>query len=57
MYLADSVAGLYGASAAMIALREVETNGGKGQVIDLSLLEPLFTSWGRRRPCCASRAR
>ena len=42
MYLADSVAGLYGASAAMIALREVEMNGGQGQVIDLPLLDPLF---------------
>jgi len=46
MYLADSVAGLYGASAAMIALREVETSGGKGQVIDLPLLEPLFNIMG-----------
>ena len=26
----------------MIALREVEVNGGKGQVIDLPLLDPLF---------------
>lgn len=42
MYLADGVAGLYGASAAMIALREVEKNGGQGQVIDLPLLDPLF---------------
>jgi len=42
MYLADGVAGLYGASAAMIALREVEHNGGHGQVIDLPLLDPLF---------------
>jgi crotonobetainyl-CoA:carnitine CoA-transferase CaiB-like acyl-CoA transferase len=42
MYLADGVAGLYGASAAMIALREVERNGGRGQVIDLPLLDPLF---------------
>jgi crotonobetainyl-CoA:carnitine CoA-transferase CaiB-like acyl-CoA transferase len=42
MYLADGVAGLYGASAAMIALREVEVNGGKGQVIDLPLLDPLL---------------
>ena len=42
MYLADSVAGLYGAAAAMIALREVERNGGRGQVIDLPLLDPLF---------------
>jgi formyl-CoA transferase len=42
MYLADAVAGIYGASAAMIALREVEQNGGRGQVVDLSLLDPLF---------------
>ena len=42
MYLADAVAGIYGASAAMIALREVEQNGGRGQVIDLPLLDPLF---------------
>jgi formyl-CoA transferase len=42
MYMADSYAGLYGAAGAMIALREVEVNGGKGQVIDLPLLDPLF---------------
>lgn len=42
MYLADGVAGLYGAAAAMIALREVEINGGRGQVVDLPLLDPLF---------------
>ncbi len=46
MYLADAVAGLYGASAAMIALREVEQNGGGGQVIDLPLLDPLFAILG-----------
>jgi formyl-CoA transferase len=46
MYLADAVAGLYGASAAMIALREVEVNGGRGQVIDLPLLDPLFAVLG-----------
>ena len=46
MYLADSVAGLYGAAAAMIALREVEQNGGAGQVIDLPLLDPLFAVLG-----------
>jgi crotonobetainyl-CoA:carnitine CoA-transferase CaiB-like acyl-CoA transferase len=45
-YLADAVAGLYGASAAMIALREVEKNGGRGQVIDLPLLDPLFAILG-----------
>ena len=42
MYLADGVAGLYGATAVMIALRDVERNGGRGQVIDLPLLDPLF---------------
>jgi crotonobetainyl-CoA:carnitine CoA-transferase CaiB-like acyl-CoA transferase len=46
MYLADGVAGLYGAAAAMIGLREVEQNGGHGQVIDLPLLDPLFTILG-----------
>ncbi|OGA23204.1 MAG: acyl-CoA transferase [Betaproteobacteria bacterium RIFCSPLOWO2_02_FULL_67_26] len=46
MYLADTVAGLYGAAAAMIALREVERNGGHGQVIDLPLLDPLFAVLG-----------
>jgi formyl-CoA transferase len=46
MYLADTVAGLYGAAGAMIALREVEKNGGRGQVIDLPLLDPLFAVLG-----------
>jgi formyl-CoA transferase len=46
MYLADTVAGLYGAAAAMIALREVEHRGGRGQVIDLPLLDPLFAVLG-----------
>ena len=45
MYLADGVAGLYGASAVMIALREAE-RVGKGQVIDLPLLDPLFAILG-----------
>jgi len=45
MYLADSVAGLHGAAAAMIALREAERSGA-GQVIDLPLLEPLFNILG-----------
>ncbi len=30
----------------MIALREVEVNGGRGQVIDLPLLDPLFAMLG-----------
>jgi formyl-CoA transferase len=46
MYLADSVAGLHGAAATMIALREAEREGGSGQVIDLPLLEPLFNILG-----------
>ena len=46
MALADMVAGLYGAFAVMTALREVEQKGGKGQVIDLSLLEPLVSILG-----------
>ena len=45
-YLADAVAGLTGASAAMVALREVEVNGGRGQVVDLPLLDPLFAILG-----------
>jgi formyl-CoA transferase len=45
MYLADSVAGLHGAAATMIALRVAEREGA-GQVIDLPLLEPLFNILG-----------
>src|ERR1700761_109736 len=41
--LADMVAGLYGAFAVMVALRRVEVEGGDGQVIDLPLLDPLFS--------------
>ena len=46
MYLADTIAGLYGSTAVMIALREVEQNGGRGQVIDLPLLDPMFAVLG-----------
>ena len=44
--LADMIAGLYGAMAVLIAVREVEVKGGAGQVIDLSLLEPIFSVLG-----------
>jgi crotonobetainyl-CoA:carnitine CoA-transferase CaiB-like acyl-CoA transferase len=44
--LADMIAGLYGATAVMVALREVEVNGGKGQVIDLPLLDPIVSILG-----------
>ncbi|HEY7578099.1 MAG TPA: CoA transferase [Acetobacteraceae bacterium] len=43
--LADMVAGLYGAYAVMIALRVVE-RGGKGQAIDLPLLDPIISILG-----------
>jgi crotonobetainyl-CoA:carnitine CoA-transferase CaiB-like acyl-CoA transferase len=41
--LADMVAGLYGAMAVLVALREVETKDRRGQLIDLPLLDPLFS--------------
>ena len=46
MQLADCTAGTYGAYATLLALRHVEMRGGYGQVIDLSLLEPLFSFMG-----------
>jgi len=46
MALADMVAGLYGAFAVAAAVRNVEVLGGRGQVIDLSLLEPLLSIMG-----------
>jgi len=44
--LADMVTGLTGAHATLAALREVEVRGGQGQVIDLSLLEPMLAIMG-----------
>jgi crotonobetainyl-CoA:carnitine CoA-transferase CaiB-like acyl-CoA transferase len=44
--LADMVTGVTGAFAVMAALREVEVRGGRGQVIDLSLLEPMLAIMG-----------
>jgi len=43
--MADMVSGLYGAYAVMIALRVVE-RGGKGQTIDLPLLDPMISVLG-----------
>ncbi|WP_051236563.1 CaiB/BaiF CoA transferase family protein [Ottowia thiooxydans] len=44
--LADTCAGYCGAIATLAALREVEINGGRGQVIDQSLFNPLFVALG-----------
>lgn len=46
MYLADGVAGAFGASATLVALREAERPEGVGQVIDLPLYDPLFNLMG-----------
>lgn len=43
--LADMIAGLQGAFAVMVALRHAEATG-RGQVIDLSLLEPILSVCG-----------
>jgi crotonobetainyl-CoA:carnitine CoA-transferase CaiB-like acyl-CoA transferase len=44
--LADGVAGITGALAVMLALYQRDANGGSGQVIDISLLEPLLGIMG-----------
>ncbi len=44
--LADSICGIAASSAVMMALRHREVNGGTGQVIDLSILEPIMTAVG-----------
>lgn len=44
--LADMIAGLYGASAVTTALLAREKGAANGQVIDLSLLEPIFSVLG-----------
>jgi crotonobetainyl-CoA:carnitine CoA-transferase CaiB-like acyl-CoA transferase len=51
--LADMVAGLYGAFAVMVALRRVEVEGGTGQIIDLPLLDPLFSFIATEAPIYA----
>ena len=66
MFMGDAFAGLYGASAAMIALRAAEGEYGRGQVVDLSLFDPIFSvmepqiaNWrltGRRKPRTGSRS-
>ena len=46
IYLGDMTAGLYGAIGILAALREVEVHGGRGQVVDIPLLDPLFSIMG-----------
>src|SRR5262247_2765717 len=43
--MADMIAGLYGAMAVVIAVRHAE-QGGRGQVIDVSLLDSIFSILG-----------
>ncbi|MGV3655366.1 MAG: CaiB/BaiF CoA transferase family protein [Noviherbaspirillum sp.] len=40
--LGDTLASLYGALGAMMALHHLKANGGKGQVIDVALYESVF---------------
>jgi len=44
--LADMIAGIYGASATTMALYARQQGRARGQVIDLSLLEPMFSVLG-----------
>ena len=44
--LADMIAGIYGASATTMALYARQRGMARGQVIDLSLLEPMFSILG-----------
>jgi crotonobetainyl-CoA:carnitine CoA-transferase CaiB-like acyl-CoA transferase len=53
--LADTVAGTYAAAAALAALWQVRVNGGAGQVVDVSLYEPLFSIMGADATAYAGR--
>lgn len=44
--LADGVAGLAGTIATMFALYSRDARGGKGQVVDLAIIEPILTILG-----------
>jgi len=44
--LADGIAGITGAYAAMLALYQRDARGGRGQVIDLAIIEPILTVLG-----------
>lgn len=53
--LADTVAGTYAASATLAALWSVRVNGEPGQVVDVSLYEPLFSILGADATAYAGR--
>lgn len=57
MSLADTVAGTYAASAALAALWQARVNGGGGQVVDISLFEPLFSIMGADSTAYAARGK
>jgi crotonobetainyl-CoA:carnitine CoA-transferase CaiB-like acyl-CoA transferase len=44
--LADTICGIAASSAAMMALWHRDVHGGQGQVIDISILEPIMTAVG-----------
>ncbi|MEU9513875.1 CoA transferase [Micromonospora sp. NPDC048169] len=44
--LADSICGIAASSAAVMALYARDARGGRGQVVDMSLLEPIMTAVG-----------
>ena len=44
--MADMISGLYGMSGVLLALRHREVKGGKGQVIDLPLFDPMVSVLG-----------
>jgi formyl-CoA transferase len=46
VFLGDMTAGLYGFGAVMTALWDIKANGGGGQVVDLSLFEPILSILG-----------
>ena len=46
MFLGDMTTGLYGVGAVMMALWQVQVHHGAGQVIDLSLFEPMLSILG-----------
>ena len=57
MSLADTLAGTYAAAAALAALWEARVNDGAGQVVDVSLFEPLFSIMGADPTAYAARSR